>query len=345
MARALYGPRGFYTTGAGPAAHFRTSVNASTVLAEGLAELVRQLDDLLGQPDRLDVVDVGAGEGILLVQLSRELAAHSSLTSRLHLVGVDLAPRPVGLTSAISWQAALPERVVGLVVAHELLDNVPVDVVCRDDGRTRMVLVDERGREQLGDEPSHEVLDWLDRWWPMDEAGPGDRAEVGISRDLVWGDIVSRLQRGVALAVDYGHDLAGRRAGRWSAGTLAAYRDGRQVPIRLDGTCDVTAHVAWDACAAAGRGAGAEHELVLTQREALSRLGVAATRPEHALATSAPQQYLRGLQRLGEVHELMDPRGLGAFTWLLQTRGVTPPFPLQNGQATAVTPAREGQLG
>ncbi|MFG1881204.1 SAM-dependent methyltransferase [Micromonospora sp. NPDC049102] len=70
MSQALYGPDGFFVTGAGPADHFRTSVHASPAFAAALLRLVAEVDSALGHPPRLDVVDVGAGRGELLMSLA-----------------------------------------------------------------------------------------------------------------------------------------------------------------------------------------------------------------------------------------------------------------------------------
>jgi SAM-dependent MidA family methyltransferase len=329
MATALYGPRGFYSTGPGPGAHFRTSVTASGVLAEGLAVLVEELDELLDHPDELAVVDVGAGDGRLLKQVRQALAPTTPLRSRLRLTAVDLGARPVDLDGSVAWEHEVPRAVVGLVIAHELLDNVPVDVVEVDeDGQPRDVLVDEDGHEQLGAAISTDVTGWLDRWWPLSGAGAGERAEVGLLRDEQWRSMVDAVDRGVAIAVDYGHTRHDRSTGRWAGGTLAAYRGGRLVPVRLDGSCDVTAHVALDACAAAGRDVGAQDTTLISQHDALRRLGVRPSRPPVALATTAPVEYLAALQRLGEVSEVLDPDGLGGFTWLVQSKGCEVPAAL-----------------
>ncbi|WP_422737271.1 SAM-dependent methyltransferase [Micromonospora sp. WMMD729] len=69
MSRALYGPDGFFVAGAGPADHFRTSVHASPAFATALLRLIAEVDSALGHPSRLDVVDVGAGRGELLMSL------------------------------------------------------------------------------------------------------------------------------------------------------------------------------------------------------------------------------------------------------------------------------------
>ncbi|MET8530074.1 hypothetical protein ABZV06_30495, partial [Micromonospora sp. NPDC005172] len=78
MSQALYGPDGFFVTGAGPADHFRTSVHASPAFAAALLRLVAEVDSALGHPPRLDVVDVGAGRGELLLALRRLVASEDA---------------------------------------------------------------------------------------------------------------------------------------------------------------------------------------------------------------------------------------------------------------------------
>lgn len=85
-----------------------------------------------------------------------------------------------------------------------------------------------------------------------------------------------------------------------------------------DGSCDLTAHVALDACA----GPGAR---LLTQREALHALGVAGGRPPLSLASTDPAAYVRALAGAGEAAELTATGGLGDFGWLVQPAGIADP--------------------
>ncbi|NUP49322.1 MAG: hypothetical protein HOW97_18740, partial [Catenulispora sp.] len=126
---------------------------------------------------------------------------------------------------------------------------------------------------------------------------------------------VAGLARGAAVAVDYAHTAGARPA----FGTLTGYRDGHQVPAVPDGSCDLTAHVALDACAAA-LGPDVETKLT-TQREFLRGLGFSGSRPDLAQATTDPVGYLRALSRASAAAELTDRAGLGAFGWLLAFSG------------------------
>jgi SAM-dependent MidA family methyltransferase len=276
---ALYGDGGFFLHQV-PGLHFRTNA-AVPLFAQAVRRLAERVDEALGFPDPFDLVDVGAGRGELLLALG-------DVPARWRLTGVDLAQADVPFT----WSHEIP-CVTGLLLANEWLDAVPLDVL--EDGR--LVLVAPDGVEQAG-APLHS--DWAATWWPA-----GGRVEIGASRDLAWAHAVSRLSRGVAVAVDYGHTAGSRRP------TLTGYRDGRQVVPVPDGSCDLTAHVALDSCAAA---TGAT---VVTQREALTALGISAVLP-----SAGDPAYALGLQQASQARELLDPDGLGGFGWLVQTVGV-----------------------
>jgi SAM-dependent MidA family methyltransferase len=331
MENALYSPGGFFVRDdAGPAGHFRTSVHASPLFVGALARLVRRVDEALGRPKRLDVVDVGAGRGELLGAL------RALLPERIRLTGVELGPRPADLHPAVGWRRDVPGDVVGLLVATEWLDNVPLDVAEVDAaGRWRRVLVDPgTGAESLGGPVDAADRLWLSRWWPpaamrvgtqsgpaaagrtRAQGGTGERAEVGWPRDVAWADAVASVRRGCALAVDYGH----LRSTRPPHGTLTGFRDGRQVAPVPDGSCDVTAHVAVDAAASA---AGTAYTLV-PQRDALRALGVDGGRPPLDLARTDPAGYLRALSAAGAAAELTERAGLGGHWWLLHTVGMDP---------------------
>ncbi|MET9677111.1 SAM-dependent methyltransferase [Streptomyces sp. NPDC006482] len=309
--RALYGPGGFYLSPEGPAGHFRTSVHASPLFAAAVARLLGEVAEELGTAE-VALVDVGAGRGELLTAV---LAATEGTELVVRAYAVERAARPAGLDPRITWTDRLPEGLRGLLFANEWLDNVPVDVAEADaTGVARYVEVRADGTERLGAAVSGADAEWLARWWPLRE--PGARAEIGLPRDEAWAAAVASLAAGRAVAVDYAHV----RDSRPPFGTLTGFRAGREVPPVPDGSCDLTAHVALDACAAEAV-EGLLVELV-TQREALRRLGVSGGRPPLSLASADPVGYVRALASAGEAAELTARGGLGDFLWL--TRRVPP---------------------
>jgi SAM-dependent MidA family methyltransferase len=284
---ALYGPTGFFVADSnGPAAHFRTSAHASPLFAQAICRL-------LG--DMTEVVDVGAGRGELVTNIRK-------YRKDIKITAVELAERPGDLPGDIEWRHDIPTGIDGLLIATEWLDNVPVDVAEVDgDGVVRLVLVGEDGGEELGSPVSGRDAEWLSEWWPIAE--PGRRAEIGWPRDDAWASAVAAVDRGMAVAVDYGHTRDGRPAG----GTLTGYRRGRQVRPVPDGSCDLTAHVAVDSLRSTS---------LALQRDALRDLGLSGQRPELELASRDPVGYLRALERASQVGELVEPGGLGGQYWV-----------------------------
>jgi SAM-dependent MidA family methyltransferase len=305
MERALYAPgTGFFVGADRPSEHFRTSVHASPLFAGALGRLLDRVDAALGRPAALDVVDVGAGRGELLVALA--FAAGAELRPRLRLTAVERAARPAHLPPDIAWVPAVPEGVTGLLLATEWLDNVPLDLAALDSaGRVRYLLTD----DSLGDPVSEDDGAWLAEWWPL---APGGVAEIGLPRDRAWRSAVARVARGLAVCVDYGH----LRGDRPVLGTLTGYRGGRQLPPVPDGGCDLTAHVAVDALGGT----------LLRQRDALRALGVSGARPPLALASTDPAAYVRALAAAGAAAELTDPAGLGGHFWVVEPIGIGSPL-------------------
>lgn len=324
MEAALYGPGGFFRRADGPAAHFRTSVHASPLFARAMVELLRAVDDALGRPAVLDLVDVGAGHGELLTGMLA--AAPPELAARVRPYAVERAERPPGLPGRIIWTEDIPDGITGLLIANEWLDNVPLDIAEVDEeGILREVEVNTAtGEERLGKPVDDAAATWIHQWWPgCTGAEPALRAELGAPRDAAWSGALSRLTRGLAAALDYAHTAAARPP----YGSLAAYRHGRPVHPVPDGSCDLTCHVALDSAldAAARRRPETVHTLWTTQRDALRALGVSGARPPLALASSDPAAYVRALAAAGEAAELTDPAGLGGFTWGVQTVGIPLP--------------------
>lgn len=324
MAKALYGPSGFYRVHQ-PAEHFRTSVTATPVFSRAIARLLHAVDEALERPRSIDLVDVGAGSGELVAQVVDEL--DPAIRRRLNVTAVEIRPAPPEVPNDVRWTDALPRQIKGLIVANEYLDNVPCDVVAHEAGQLRYVLVDESGDESLGHEIASDHGEWFRTWWPM--TSDVSRAEIGDQRDQAWTSLINALDRGVALAIDYGHVYSERASSAYAAGTLTGYRDGHQVVPIPDGSCDITAHVAIDACQEAGLQAGAEHTALMTQRDALDHLGTQGTVPDRSLATSDPVEYVRQLSEASSAAELRDPMSLGSFWWLLQSKGV--PLPIGTG--------------
>ncbi|MFF7372016.1 SAM-dependent methyltransferase [Streptomyces tricolor] len=329
---ALYGPGGFYRRPEGPAGHFRTSVHASTLFARAVAGLLCRVDAALGRPAALDFVDMGAGRGELAGGVLAALPA--DVAARTRVYAVEIAGRPAGLDERITWLSELPDAVTGLLFANEWLDNVPVDVVEVDTaGVPRLVLVAEDGSERLGEPVAGAAADWLARWWPL-PAEEGLRAEIGLPRDRAWAAAVDRVVRGLAVAVDYAHTADARPP----FGTLTGFREGRETAPVPDGTCDITAHVALDACAWAPRTAHTPPHAPLDQAHTDSPAPSEAARTASRTPLGAAQAPRDTAHEPGKAARALPPARLltqRAALRALGLTGVRPPLALASTDPSA----------
>ncbi len=297
-----------------PDDHFRTSAAHVDVLAPAIAGFVAVG---LPAPEEcviVEVVDVGAANAGLGMHVADALAARGW---RTRTRSFDLRPGP-GVTVGVVPQAMTdcdPDReagTYGVVIAHEFLDDVACERIVIDDTGAPRLLLAEDTRTVIGprlDDPAcdrwgidaGDIVSWWLQWAPC--RIPGVIVDIGAARDAAWCSMLDHFDRGAAVAVDY----AVSRADRSDRGTtVTAYRDGRRVPVTLDGSANITAHVAFDALAVAGS-RHARTTALRRQRECIA-------------APTSPLESLGDLARASRIATLRDPAGLGAFRWLAQWR-------------------------
>ncbi|MCA1736932.1 MAG: SAM-dependent methyltransferase [Actinobacteria bacterium] len=324
MEIALYGEGGFFrgeTIRSVSDGDFLTSPEVSSLFGVTLAEFVRQEHRRLGEPFRL--VDVGAGSGSLLRSLLAEYpveawAVEVSPPARARLVRLVPADR------VVSSLAELPSPLRGVVVANELIDNLPMALAQKMDGRWRERWVGLEGDTfvMVDADPRPEVLDWLHRF-----AGPvaeGGWVEVQSHAQAWLSELLGRLIEGSVVIVDYG-ELAENLSHRREAGTLRTYRGHHLGPDPLlePGTTDITADVNFTALIATAEAGGWTTEL-LRQDEFLRHHGLgeqlAELRQAELVAAGTTKQLkLRSERLAGET--LLHERGLGDFRVLVVRNG------------------------
>ena len=89
-----------------------------------------------------------------------------------------------------------------MIICCEWLDDLPCPVVARHADGWRELIINDDGQEQAGPRLESEQLAWADRWWPG-----GERAEIGLTRDRAWIELVKLIMKrgGCAVMIDYGH--------------------------------------------------------------------------------------------------------------------------------------------
>ncbi len=150
MELALYGADGFYTRADGGSAgrrgDFITSPEVGPLFGAVIARYLDAEWERIGRPDPFTVVDLGAGPGTLARSV---LAAAPACRDALRYVAVEVSgPQRERHPEGVESRAELPEAPIhGVVIANELLDNLPFRLVVFDNGwREAFVDVESDGR-------------------------------------------------------------------------------------------------------------------------------------------------------------------------------------------------------
>lgn len=313
MAVALYHPTlGYYAGGGagrepvGWEGDYFTSGDLHPFWGESIARQMHQMWQLLGQPARFEVVEPGAGRGLLARDVwGWALREAPDWAAALHYTLADRAPKGTPLRAAreerlaaelarlsvprgaTRWaddldNALSPDGIVGCVVSNELADALPVHLVEKRGDALQEIYVDidERGGrfiERVGDPSSAEVARYLDDYRvPWRGFPDGWRAEICLEARAWMRRVAAGVRRGFALTIDYG-DTARRLYTRHRRrGTLAVYSKHQfgERPLAHPGAQDITAHVNFSALIQAGRESGLRLAGLTTQAALLTNLGL-----------------------------------------------------------------------
>ncbi|MGA7226718.1 MAG: SAM-dependent methyltransferase [Acidimicrobiia bacterium] len=321
MELSLYLPDGgFFTTGklrSEKAGDFLTSPEVSRLFGETLARFLEMERKRIGEP--FELVEVAAGSGSLVSSILEVISLPVTA------VEVSAAARDA-LRRALPGDRVmdtLPDSVRGVILANELIDNLPMALAQRVDAgwRERWVGMERDQLVFVDAAPRPEVSSWL-------EANAGDVEDGGwVEVQLAAADWVSgalsRLAEGALVLIDYG-ETSENLLPRRRDGTLRTYRSHHLGPHPLDepGETDITADVNFTALVAAAESAGARVELH-RQDDFLTGLGLRQRLSELREAELQAARTGEDMERLWlrtlktEAETLLHPRGLGDFRVLV----------------------------
>jgi NADH dehydrogenase [ubiquinone] 1 alpha subcomplex assembly factor 7 len=361
---ALYDPDdGFFASGGGAGRAGRDFVTSPETGQLFGALLARHVDTVwrnLGSPDPFLVVDAGAGRGKLaadvlraapacapalryvlverspaLRALQRDLLtlepADEALGPFASSVDPDEPSEPVTGTGPIvtSIEELPGVTFSGLVVANELLDNLPIRLVERAAGCWQEVLVavgdGDALVETLVPAPTRLAAE-ADAVAAGTDVPDGARLPVP-EATIEWLDSVAVvLRRGAVLIVDYCAPVADLVA-RGQQGWLRTYRGHERGAdaFARPGSQDITTDVPLEHLAHAAHRAGFEMVRDVSQRELLTELGIEALVEEgrtiwQERAHLGDLEAIAGRSRGVEAAALTDPVGLGAHRVIVLER-------------------------
>ncbi len=270
MAMCLYEPGlGYYSAGSrkfGEEGDFVTAPEISPLFSRTLARQCAALLDELGGGD---ILEFGAGRGVMAADILLELERMGCPPRRYSILDVSaelrqrqhetIAERAPSMLGRVEWLERLPEPGFrGVVLGNELLDAMPVRRFrCGEHGVEELYVAEVDGRFALEGRPADEAL--AARIAPLcDSLPPGYASEINLAAEGWVVELGGFLEAGAALLIDYGFPAHEYYHPERSGGTLMChYRHrGHDDALIYPGLQDITAHVDFTAVADAALAAG-----------------------------------------------------------------------------------------
>lgn len=273
MEMALYEPGlGYYSAGLqkfGQGGDFVTAPQLGNVFARCLAKQVAQVAEEVceDQPGGYDIIEAGAGTGLLAADLLKALQdnhaprSYRILERSAHLRQVQketLQQQVPQWMDRISWLDEPPESAWhGVFIANEVLDALTVDRFCVDGGGFSELKVS-NGPEGFTWEKSpcsETMLTNIQSTFSRLRNKPGDgyRSELNSSLPAWLDAVTASLEKGVALFIDYGYTRHDYYQPQRRDGTLICHYQHRAHgdPFKWPGLTDISASVDFTALAEA----------------------------------------------------------------------------------------------
>ena len=345
MEACLYEPGlGYYTSPGskvGVTGDFYTNSNVHQVFGRLLAREIRCMWQNMGEPERFEIVEAGAGNGRLAADVLDTLAEsdcrfYNAVTFRLIEAEPTLKELQREMLAAhlakIAWSrpAELAEGRLafsGCLYSNELVDSFPVHLVEMTGEGLREVYVISRG-DELGEtvatlsDPALEA--YLHRLGIVLHAG--QRAEINLSARSWLKSVARALTRGFVMTIDYGYSAAELYAPFRLNGTLLCYyrHTIEENPYIRLGLQDMTSHVDFTTLMADGKELGLSTVFFGEQYRFL--LGAGMLEELMALEARSATEEERLKHRLTLKKLMLPDGGMGdTFRVLIQAKGVDNP--------------------
>jgi SAM-dependent MidA family methyltransferase len=330
MELALYAPGlGYYSAGSrkfGEAGDFVTSPELSALFSRCLA---RQCHEVLEGLGGGEILEFGAGSGVMAADILAELSALGCLPERYGILELSaelrarqqetIREKVPQLAERVVWLEGLPAAGFrGVVLANEVLDAMPVHRFRIAGGEPRELFVVRQGEgfALREGEPGAELAAALAPLRQQTGLGEGYESELNL-RAADWvqslGDF---LGQGVALLIDYGFPRSEYYHPQRNRGTLMCHYRHRahDDALILPGLQDITAHVDFTAVAEAALAAGLAVRGYTSQANFLVANGLTALLAEAGGDVKQQLTLAAQVKRLtmpGEMGELFKVMALG----------------------------------
>ena len=331
MELALYAPRlGYYSGGSaklGAPGDFTTAPEMTPLFGAAVAQTVAAI---MAQ-SAPHILEFGAGTGKLAASVLDALATAGVVTGTytiIELSGELRARQQEALRGypQVRWLDDFPSSFSGVVLANEVLDAMPVELVRRtaDGWQRQMVTVQDGVFTLVGAAPDAALLQQITRQIPdADALPPGYLTEVHPVGAAFMASLAAMFadSTGAALLFDYGFPAHEYYHDQRDGGTLMCHyrHHAHPDPFYLPGLQDITAHVDFTAMALAAQDSGLDVLAYMSQAGFLLASGIA-----DLLLAQDPADHARYLPQANAVQKLLSPAEMGElFKVLVVGRGVT----------------------
>lgn len=340
MELALYSPGlGYYSAGArkfGAPGDFVTAPEISPLFSRCLA---RQCQEILGVTTGGEILELGAGTGVMAATILTELNALDTLPNHYKILEVSgdlrirqretLTTQAPHLVERVQWIDTLPAQgFQGVIVGNEILDAMPVERFrITQNGPRPLQVICEEDRFVACEGPANRDLtnlvatleETLGYTFPV-----GYESEINVHLKPWLKTFAERLERGALLFLDYGYPRREYYHPQRHMGTLVCHYRHRvhNNPFILPGLQDITANVDFSAVAEAAIDAGLELAGYTSQGYFLLGCGL-----ETLLAEVDPNDNPRYLERVRQVKLLTLPGEMGErYKAIALTKGLSQPL-------------------
>ena len=335
MELCLYGapdsPPGFYTREReqfGKAGDFYTSSDVYAVFGRLLCRQFEEMWSVLGEPERIDIIEIGPGRGLFAQDLLDW--AGKKYPEFLRALKYRLVETSSSLREKLRQRLARSERIAihetvesaletapasVIVFANEFFDALPTEVLDQR-GELRIDMEDGRFVEVFSP-PSKKVTDFVDRY----AIRPAELERV--DAPLLAQQYMERIAQLVnqrpsfGVFIDYGYVQEEMFAGR-HLGTVTAFCQHTisDTPYDAPGEQDITVHVNFTALVAAARQHGFEPLAWVTQAQFLMGIGEESQFSEAFEGCKLAQEHAK---RALQLKHLITAEGMGESFHVLVT--------------------------
>jgi SAM-dependent MidA family methyltransferase len=349
MEMALYEPgMGYYSAGAhklGAGGDFTTAPELSPLFGAAICSTILPvLEGLQARGLATQILEFGAGTGKLAQSILTRLHDLDFSLDRYDIIEIspDLAERQKELlgttlsrsnsTTQCQWPSALPENYQGVILANEVIDAIPCDVIIFQNGFWYwygVTVINGKFSWKVGKPVEHHLLPESLLSGNFSE---GYVTELHAPANDWMRQVAKHLETGLFLSFDYGFPESEYYHPQRLEGTLIAHHRHHAIqdPFYLPGLCDLTTHVEWSQIARSALTGNVDDVYLSSQAGYLLDAGIGdialeigdPSNPETFLPISNALQKLLSEAEMGELFKVF------AFTKNIDT--VLPSYTLED---------------